>query len=617
MNFFERQAAARRQSLRLLLLFALAVLCIVIAVCMGVALTISPAPWVMLLTACLTVLVIAAGSLYRIASLREGGAAVAQQMGGREVPADSGDFHLRRLRNVVEEIAIASGVPVPRLFVLEHEPGINAFAAGYAPSDAAIAVTRGALRALNRDELQGVVAHEFSHLLNGDMRLNIRLMGLLHGILMINLAGQKMTVRHIALTGIALRLAGAGGLLIGRLIKAGVSRSREMLADASAVQFTRQTHGLAGALKKIAGIAEGGRLRQRAQAEEISHMLFGDGLGFSGLFATHPPLLERIRALEPGFDAGQLEALTRRWHERAPDGLAEDRALGFSDVPLQPPPLPGAHSEVALTARQVVEQVAAPANEDYLAAGQLLHNLPDALHAMAYDHHDAIPLVLALLLADTPAVQARQQAEITRRLGAKTARDAAALAAGHIRPLHPMLRLPLAALAFPALRQHPHATLQTLVATCEALAHVDGEVSLFEYALSRMLQAQLRDAIAPAQRPGALLKLGEVRQEAATLLSVLAQLGHADNAAARRAYHAGSRLLGSTDALPYQPGTDIRQRLDTVWQPLDRLNPMAKQVLVEAIAGTVSHDGHITLAEAELLRAVCAILHCPLPPLLH
>jgi Zn-dependent protease with chaperone function len=230
---------------------------------------------------------------------------------------------------VVEEIAIASGVPVPKIFVLEHEAGINAFAAGYSPSDAVIAVTRGALDRLNRDELQGVIAHEFSHVLNGDMRLNIRLMGVLFGILMLGLIGRKI-LQHGRFGGpqqgrgrgagrrLIAMIVGYVGLFFGRMIKAGVSRQREKLADASAVQFTRQTAGLAGALKKIGGLDEGSRLNERNDAEEVSHMLFGDGVGFSGLFATHPPLIERIQALEPLVPRREPRALQRNAGWRTP-----------------------------------------------------------------------------------------------------------------------------------------------------------------------------------------------------------------------------------------------------------------------------------------------------------
>src|SRR5690606_5285376 len=253
---------------------------------------------------------------------------------------DTTDLHLRRLRNVVEEMSIASGVPVPKVYVMEHEPGINAFAAGYSTSDAVIAVTRGALDRLNRDELQGVIAHEYSHILNGDMRLNIRLIGVLFGILMLGLIGRKIlqhggTVRGrgampVLVGALLALLVGYVGLFFGRVIKAAVSPDRDGLGHAPAVQFTRQTSGLAGALKKIAGLHDGSRLAERADAEEVSHMLFGDGTGLRGLFATHPPVLQRIQALEPSFRAESLERLKAQWLTVPPSGLEEDVQMGLA-----------------------------------------------------------------------------------------------------------------------------------------------------------------------------------------------------------------------------------------------------------------------------------------------
>src|SRR5690554_5144476 len=310
MNFFEQQAQARRSTTRLVVLFAMAVVGIVLAIDLAVAAVAGPNWGLLAFTTLATLAVIGLGSLYRLASLRGGGDSVALQFGGTPVPQDTTDASLRRLRNVVEEISIASGVPVPSLYVLENEAAINAFAAGYSPDDAAVAVTRGALDRLNRDELQGVIAHEFSHILNGDMRLNIRLMGVLFGILVLALIGRKIIegsrgrgsrgAGGVLVAALGLMVVGYIGLFFARLIKAGVSRRRESLADASAVQFTRQTAGLAGALKKIGGYEAGSYLRA-ADPEEVSHMLFSPGARLASLFATHPPLTERIRALDPSF----------------------------------------------------------------------------------------------------------------------------------------------------------------------------------------------------------------------------------------------------------------------------------------------------------------------------
>lgn len=626
MNFFERQTAARRVSTRLLVLFALAVAGIVLAVDLGVALVWGSEPGVLIFATLLTVAIIGLGSLYRIASLRGGGETVAQQMGGTLVPESTQDASLRRLRNVVEEIAIASGVPVPQLYVLEHEAAINAFAAGYSPSDAVVAVTRGALDRLNRDELQGVIAHEFSHVLNGDMRLNIRLIGVLFGILMLGLIGRRI-LQHgrgggrgkgagaIVIAALIAVVVGYIGLFFGRMIKAGVSRTRERLADASAVQFTRQTQGLAGALKKIGGVPAGSRLAERGDAEEVSHMLFGDGVGFRGLFATHPPLLERIQALEPQFRGDQLEALQARWLAAPPDGLEEDRLMGLAAQPEGA--LPAEHQQLAVSPRMVVAQVARPAPDDYRRADAIAASLPDALRELATQREAVMPLLLALLLAPESALQQQQVAQIVARLGAQCAAHALRIHEQLTADLHPSLRLPLAALAFPVLRLRPRPQLETFMDTVFALSSADGEVSLFEYCLGRMLQVQVRESLDPARHARfGRRRLSQAQGEIATLLQVVAQAGHDNAESARRAYLAGMQRIQPGSHAPYAPEPCGVTVLDGTWSALDALDPMAKQALVEGITAAISHDGRIAVAEAELLRTISGVLHCPLPPML-
>ncbi|MDH5834655.1 M48 family metallopeptidase [Luteimonas kalidii] len=626
MNFFERQARAKRNTTRLVVLFALAVAGIVVAIDLGVLLVFGGDPALLVASTLLALGVIGIGSLYRTASLRGGGEPVAQQLGGVPVPEDTTDLHLRRLRNVVEEMSIASGVPVPRIYVLEHEPGINAFAAGYSPSDAVIAVTRGALDRLNRDELQGVVAHEYSHILNGDMRLNIRLIGVLFGILMLGLIGRKILQHGGAvrgrdampvLLGALLALAvGYIGLFFGRMIKASVSRSREVLADASAVQFTRQTAGLAGALKKIGGLHDGSRLGERAEAEEVSHMLFGDGTGLSGLFATHPPLLKRIQALEPGFRAEGLERLKAQWLAAPPSGLDEDLQLGLASAGHAA--LPDTSMRIDVTAPMVASQVGDPKEDDYRRADTIVATLPQELRTLASRRDGAAPLLLALLLTDDDVVADRQRSEIIARMGLPAAVEARRLRDEALRGLHPMLRLPLAGLAFPALRLRPRPELATFLDTVHAVVHADGQVSLFEYCLGRLLEVQLRETLDPARyaRFGRR-KPGNVRQEFATLLAVVAHCGNpSDPDQARRAYLAGMQRVLPRDHLPYAPPAEGVLALDAVWEPLDALDPLAKELAVEAITDAVSHDGRVSVAEAELLRTICGVLHCPLPPML-
>jgi Zn-dependent protease with chaperone function len=634
MNFFEHQANARKASTRLVLLFVLAVIGIVCAVDVAVLIAIAsrdestPGETVamLVLASLVTVAIIGMGSMYRIASLRGGGETVAQQMGGVPVSEQTRDPQLRRLRNVVEEIAIASGVPVPKLYVLEHEAGINAFAAGYSPSDAVIAVTRGALDRLNRDELQGVIAHEFSHILNGDMRLNIRLIGVLFGILMLAIIGRKI-LEHGRFGG---REKGAAGMLIaalvamaigylglffGRMIKAGVSRSREILADASAVQFTRQTVGLAGALKKIGGVGDGARLEHAGDAEEVSHMLFGDGVGLSGLFATHPPLLQRIQALEPSFRKDQLATLQQRWLTQPPNGLEEDARLGLVEGGASR--LPGLEAEFNLSPPMVVAQVAHPAADDYRRADAIVSTIPETLRVLASNRDDVVPLMLALLLDEDTAVQGKQHTEVAARLGRETAVLAEAIRSEQLGALHPMQRLPLAALAFQVLRLRPRPELNVVLDTVHAVVNTDGRVSVFEYCLGTLLQHQLRESLDPSRHAQfGNRKIANVKREAATLLALIAQAGHDNPHDALRAYLAGLQRVLPREHIDYAPPPEGVMALEAVWPALNRLNPAAKQMMVEAVTAAVSHDGRVSVEEAELLRTVCSVMHCPLPPML-
>ncbi|MGH2601927.1 MAG: M48 family metallopeptidase, partial [Dehalococcoidia bacterium] len=401
MNFFERQHQVRKVSHRLVWLFLLAVVAIIamvdLAVFLGFSLYEQPPQTiaaVLGVISLLTGVVIGLTSWVRMLLLRGGGGGkIARSLGGVYVPEDTTDPNLRRLRNVVEEIAIASGTPVPELYLLPDEPGINAFAAGWSPADAAVAVTRGALERLNRDELQGVIAHEFSHVVNGDMRLNIRLMGLLFGILALAVVGRfalyggggrSKNAGPIILVALVMLICGYVGVLVGRLIKAAVSRQREFLADASAVQFTRQTSGIAGALKKIGGLESGSKLRS-GKVEDVSHMLFGDGMRLASAFATHPPLIKRIQVLEPSFNPGELKQLSHRWAEAPPSGLREDQAMGLAPAPAAPPqaapPQAAPEGPMAVRPEAVVGAVGEPTASSYQRGEHILRSIPEAFQA--------------------------------------------------------------------------------------------------------------------------------------------------------------------------------------------------------------------------------------------
>lgn len=628
MNFFERQKQARQSTFRLILLFMLAVLCIVAGVNLVVLWLAPGKPALMVFATVLVLAVIGISSLVRIMMLRSGGAEVARAMGATLVPNDTRDPALRRLRNVVEEIAIASSVPMPGVYVMDEEEGINAFAAGYSPSDAVVAVTRGALQRLNREELQGVIAHEFAHILNGDMRLNIRLMGVLFGILVLGIIGRRILMHArggrdsgiavVLSIGLGLMILGYSGLFFGRLIKAAVSRSRETLADASAVQFTRQPRGLAGALKKIAGLPSGSRLHN-SETEEVSHMLFGEGLNFSNMFATHPPILERIRAIEPSFDPGQLSQLMARWAVQPPRAEDEDRALGFAPDGHRldaPPPLPQVDAALAISAATIADQIGTPDADDFRRADTIIDQLSDELRTQARDHEHSVAVVLALLLSTDPQQRQTQLTTIAHHLEADTAQAVQTLHPS-IAQLHPMLRLPLASLAFPALRRRSRVELVNFLHCCEQLIAGDGRVEFSEYCLGRLMRVQTIEALNPSRRPQhGRRKLTQSAEPVAALLAILAQYGHTDAEGARRAF-----LTGMAHALPgvsmrYAPPDDFVVALEQAFPQLDDIEPMGKALLVEAMVTAISHDGEVSVAEAELLRTVCAVLHCPLPPLL-
>ncbi|MFN2518321.1 MAG: M48 family metalloprotease [Jatrophihabitantaceae bacterium] len=635
MNFFDRQRAARGTTVRLVLLFTAAVLTIVVLVDVVVFIFARPQQTSSIIAqlaavSAVTLLIIAVGTISKTLSLRAGGSAVARSVGAVPVDPTSTDPRLRRLVNIVEEMSLASGVPMPRLFVLERESGINAFAAGYTPADAAITVTGGALQQLNRDELQGVIGHEFSHVLNGDMRLNIRLIGLLNGILLLGLIGLRVLSfgggrgsdrkgggAPIIVIALAMTILGFVGQFFASLIKAAVSRQREWLADASAVQFTRQTTGLEGALKKIAGLPSGSVLTNTHAATEVSHMLFGEGGGrsVSQLFATHPPLLERIAALDPAFRPEHIAQLRQEWQDRPARSLDEDVSLGITDTGRAPQPSATAVPAPAVrtTPREVSARVGTLTAADLERGADLSAQISPDLRRLASQGSTAIPLILATVLDATPAVRAIQLELIATRLGASAASDTTGLA-GLFAGLPPQLRLPIASIAAPLVIAHPRAALDVLVTTLEDVARADGSISVFEYCITRLFGGYIRDSLDPSgrSRPGRV----DVRQAsnaACTLLAAVAATGNADPAAAQRAFTAAVAALLPGAAIGYQPPTDTWRALDGVWGPLDALDPGSKQCLIEALVIAIRDDGDLTLNEAELLRTTCGLLHCPLP----
>ena len=624
MDFFEAQDAARKRTGWLVALFAAAVVAIVAVVYavarVGLGTMEQPLldPVLLLQVALGVGLVVGGGSAVRTASLRAGGSKVAELVGGRRVAPDTTDPGERKLLNVVEEMAIASGTPVPAVYVMDGEDGINAFAAGHTIHDAAVAVTRGGLDRLTRDELQGVIAHEFSHILNGDMRLNVRLMGVLYGILLLAIigrvilyagrGGRRSSSRDggagwILLMGLALLVVGYVGVFFGKLIKAAVSRQREYLADSAAVQFTRNPEGIAGALKKIGAEGSGSRIRD-PHAEELSHLFFANGLrsGMAGALSTHPPLDERIRRLDPAWDG--------RFPEAAP---APPPSGAIPRV--RPAASPRAAAGMAgFAAAGAVGTVGAPtaAHLDYAAA--LLDRFPAELTRAVHDPADSRALVLALAAGDGAPGEA-EHAVVREYGGAELLQRFAALVP-LVREQGDGARLPLLDLALPALQRLSPAEAGRFRAAVEAMVRADGRVHLFEFALVHTLARRLEDGGRGGWRGSA--SLSSLRAEAEVLLSAMAWEGsRGSDEAARAAFAAGAarfpeggraRMLGAAEAdLP---------RLDAALTALERATPAARRVVLEGCAAAAAHDGVLDPGEAELLRAVAEALDAPMPPLL-
>jgi Zn-dependent protease with chaperone function len=649
MDFFEHQEVARRTTGRLILYFILAVAAIVVAIYFVVLIAMvfvggdsgqpggpnpyMETPWhpgLFALVAAATVGVILVGSLYKTSQLASGGESVALMLGGRLIDQQTRDLAERRLLNVVGEMALASGTPVPPVYVMDNEPSINAFAAGHQPSDAVIGVSRGCLEYLNRDELQGVMAHEFSHILNGDMRLNLRLVGVLHGILIIAILGWYVlrslgssgrssrsrgkggggggAVAAILAVGLGLLVVGSVGLFFGKLIKGAVSRQREFLADASAVQFTRLPDGIAGALKKIGGRPETSKIND-AHAEEISHMFFGSALGsFSRqLFATHPPLDERIRRIDPGFDG--------RFPKRVePVKLApEETKADARTKPATPFEAFGAGGEIPLDPTGVLGRIGVPGMGQLIYAAAILDSLPEPLRDAAGEPYAARAVVYAVLL-DRDVEVRRRQLDALRPLAEELSYRETQRLVPAIDDLPEQSRLPLVEMALPALKQLSPDQYSRFRENVEMLIRADDKVDLLEYAVQMMMLGHL-DVQFGRAKPIAV-RFGRIEPLLPSLIRALSTLAHAgqqDEADAKRAFDKGMAEVGRT-ASPL-PKSDCSLRdFDAALRALAESAPKLKRQIVSACVACVAADGQVTPRESQLLQAVAAVLGVPIPP---
>lgn len=645
MDFFKSQDIARKNTGRLVVFFSLAVIFLIILTnllvmavfgyfnieTLSAETTIALFNWeIFLKVGAVVIAVIALGSLYKIKSLSGGGARVAEMMNGELIVDGSGDINKQKILNVVEEMAIASGMPVPPVYLI-NEPGINAFAAGYSPSDAVIGVTRGAIETLSRDQLQGVVAHEFSHILNGDMRLNIRLIGILHGIMVIGIVGYYMLYSSshsrrskngggIIFLALGLLVIGYAGTFFGNLIKAGVSRQREYLADASAVQFTRSRDGIAGALKRIGGNVSGSIL-QNPNSAEISHSLFSQGITtyLSGLFATHPPLNKRIRKIQPDWN-GQYDA-TSAADDQAPV-KDEDNSIEYdmnqSGDTIKSPAMTTIAAVLASNA--ILENIGQPTSSHLEYARQLKDEMPDVLIKAAHEPFAARAVIYFLVLDDDEEIRTKQLQHLEISADSGVYEETIRLVS-QVELIKPEYRLPLVEMSLATLRQLTKPQYKLFRGNLVVLIKADGQISLSEWAIQKIVFHHLDAVFSPAfsdKRSRSLHQrksLAQTGDASSVLLSFLVYSSKQSGQSSQDVFDVAKKELDGLDVMLLAKDKLDLDKLNKALSDLVQLKPLVKPQLLKACAACITADKNITSVEAELFRAIADTLDCPMPPL--
>lgn len=654
MNFFEQQDRARRNTTRLVALMGLAVACLIAITTALVGAVVyyfqfsgvnhvqafdqnrsifdiasQVLSWELLASIALGVsALVVLAALFKLMQLSGGGRKVAESMGGRLINLNTRDRDEKKMLNVVEEMAIAAGTPVPPVYLMEDD-SINAFAAGYKIQDAVIGVTRGCIQHLSRDELQGVVAHEFSHIFHGDMRLNLRLVGILHGILIIGLAGHLLmrsgfygsasrsrssnnssNTAAIFGIGVALIAIGYAGTFFGNLIKAAVSRQREFLADASAVQFTRNPDGISGALKKIGALPAGSKVSAK-NASEFSHMYFSQGISsaFNSMMATHPPLTERIQRIDPRWN-GEFPTLSASAHaaNSSQPSARDERTAGFSSAATaaSTPSTTNSASDEC-----VLDIIGNPGEAQLEVAKQILNGIPDTLKLAAHDSFSARAIIYGLLLDNQTAIAEKQQSSLKQRAHPQTFKEFQKIAT-LVQQLSPELRLPLLELSMPALKELSPSQYGVFKECLILMIRADDKVDLFEWSLYRILMNNLDDQ--PNRKFGRL-KLQDCSRPCEILFGALAQASSDDPNERQTAFDSATAITGLSQ-LQLQHESFKLGLLDWALERLQQLKPLQKPLLLKGLAASINSDETITAAEAELFRAIADSLDCPVPALL-
>lgn len=649
-NFFARQEQARKSCRNQLILFVFAVSIIVLVTTLAIRFawylyigtqtyTLFNAvsaqsyyqklstfmffdPAFFLFGAMAIVIVILTASVIKMHTLQKGGGAVAEMLGGRKISAGTNDQDERRLINVVEEMAIASGIPVPQVYVLDQEYNINAFAAGLELDDAAVAVTRGALIKLNRDELQGVIAHEFSHILNGDSRLNVQLIGILYGILFMGIVGRKIISQGrlsfrlglpVIAGGICLTVIGYIGTFMGRLMQCAVSRQKELLADASAVQFTRNPLGLAGALKKIGGSAFGSNIRS-PEARQASHLFFGESHPdkLFPVLATHPPLAERIRLLDPSFDGKFIKIIDDR---QTPKSQYTTPFWGTTALHIPPgSPL------LTVIPAEVSTHVGNPSKENIGQSQTLLSAIPEEIIKAVKTPPGAASVIYALLMDGDAARRDLQISVLDKALVLQNQKDSVLRVDKQLSGLPQELRLPLIELAMPALLGLTSLEKRNFLLILHSFIKSDGKVSLFELSVQWILNKYLN----PSEelfRSITFFSYSKVGLDIVILLGALASAGNTgDQIKANNAFLAGLARIPELAARKPVFSFEDNDSYAKVSQALTHLTAASfkiKESVIDACAHCAFADKTITAEEGELLRVIALALQCPLPPFVH
>ncbi len=650
MNFFEAQDSARRSTTLLILLFLLAIIFLLVLSNVLIfellyfvefgALTFSLSQLKFVFDGDLSIVLSAAillfiilGSLYKLVQLSSGGSVIAQHLGGVIIPRSSTDPLHKKILNIVEEMAIASGAPVPQVYIL-NEPGINAFAAGWKTTNVVIGITQGALERLTRDELQGVIAHEFSHIFNGDMRLNIRLIAILHGVLMIGMLGRMIlrSMRHVRGSrnskngqavlvifgvGAALAVVGYSGTFFGNWIKSLISRQREYLADASAVQFTRSNEGIANALKKIGGAIPGSAILA-SSVDEYSHAYFAKGeTGGLSLFSfsTHPPLKKRILRIDPGWDGryvlDEKSVASDNRSKTTDDGSERLKAKVATAIMTS-----GGLGFALNDAMNALNNIGDVSKEQVYAASIWRKQLPDTVLAQAENPYGAQALILAMLLDKNADIEKKQYTVLNKIIGELHTENVRQVRQD-INELPQGQTLPLIDLTLPTLREMTIEQYQRFKHCLEQLVKADKKIDLREWIIQRMVLQHLDEQYGRRKKPIAkYFVLGSAKQAAELMLSLLAYLEHKDQALAKQAFDAAKRSVGIGALKLLAKDAISLDSLNVAVDELAFLKPPLKKRFLQACVNCISHDGQVTVQAYELTRAIASCLDCPMPPVL-